>query len=117
MKRLACKKIYLHYKNIDIFIKKESLLAFFNGILKGKIKNYIIGFNLYSNNYYSIHILFLLESRCDIRKENTLILNFDGRSYSGEYLPAKNIDFYKHICTKGKDFITNFEIEDLDKKP
>jgi hypothetical protein len=109
--RLKSKKLFLTYPQLnpsEKFIKEEVLKQ-----LEEKLKNiesYLIGEEIHEDGGIHIHCFFELKNVFDTSIVNYLDLNFEGKTYHGNYQAGKNKNTLIEYIIKEDNYITNMKL-------
>jgi len=111
--RLQSKNLFLTYPKIESNLTKEFILKQLQGrFITNKINNYIIALEDHKDKTKHMHVLLMLNKRCDIKRQNYLDLNLNENVYHGNYQSVRNIEKVIKYVTKDNNYISNMDLQD-----
>ncbi len=105
--RISARRIYLTYSQVPKEMFHEDLLESLNKVIV--FKNYLVAKESHATEGFHFHVLLAANTKFDIRTQNHLNVEYNGKTYHGNYQKTKTFkNCVEYICKQG-DYRTDFE--------
>lgn len=98
--RISARRLYLTYSQVPKEMSYEDLLESLNKVVV--FKNYLVAKESHATEGFHFHVLLVANSKFDIRNENHLNVEYNGKTYHGNYQKIKSFNkCVEYICKQG----------------
>lgn len=99
--RISARRLYLTYSQVPKEMSYEDLLESLNKVVV--FKNYLVAKESHATEGFHFHVLLVANSKFDIRNENYLNVEYNGKTYHGNYQKSSRTfkNCVEYICKQG----------------
>jgi hypothetical protein len=113
--RLNAKKLYLTYSSLGVeAINLEAVLNALSFIVQ--IDEYLLALELHKDSSYHVHVLLILNKKCNFSSANCLDIEIENKIRHGNYQSGKNIKALINYLVKNENYITNMKFDLINNK-